>query len=136
MDWAEVLQQLFELVVYPVLSLVGIYLTYLISAKIKELKQKTANETAKKYLDMLNETVAEAVQATTQTYVAALKKEGKFDAEAQKVALRLTYDAVMSVLTEDAMQYLTESVGDLEKYITNKIEADVLMYKSIGQQGV
>ena len=51
----NVLQNIFELVVYPVLSIGGIYLTYLISVKIKELKQKTNDDTAKKYLDMLNE---------------------------------------------------------------------------------
>ena len=41
MDWAQVLKQLFELVIYPVLGVTGIYLTYLIKVKINELKQKT-----------------------------------------------------------------------------------------------
>ena len=40
MDWMNVLEQIFELVVYPVIGLAGIYLTYLIGIKIKELKQK------------------------------------------------------------------------------------------------
>ena len=131
MDWMGVLEQVFELVVYPVLSITGIYLTYLISVKIKELKQKTEDETAKKYLDMLNETISNAVLATTQTYVESLKKQGKFDAEAQKVAFKLTYDAVMKILTADAMKYLVSAVGDLETYITNKIEADVKLCKSV-----
>lgn len=129
MDWMNVLEQVFELVVYPVLSITGIYLTYLISVKIKELKQKTNDETAKKYLDMLNETISNAVLATTQTYVESLKKQGKFDAEAQKIAFQQTYEAVMRVLTADAIKYITASVGDLETYITNKIEADVKLYK-------
>lgn len=130
MDWMNVLQNIFELVIFPVLSIGGIYLTYLISVKIKELKQKTNNDTAKKYLDMLNETIDNAVLATTQTYVEALKKEGKFDAEAQKAAFQQTYDAVMKVLTSEAMKYITESVGDLETYITNKIEAEVKLTKN------
>ena len=86
MDWMEVLEQVFELIIYNVLSIAGVYLTYLISTKIKELKQKTADETAKKYLDMLDSTIQNAVLATTQTYVDTLKKQGKFDMEAQKVA--------------------------------------------------
>ena len=131
MDWANVLEQIFELVVYPVLSIAGIYLTYLISVKIKELKQKTKDETARKYLDMLNDTISSAVLATTQTYVDSLKKQGKFDAEAQKIAFKQTYDAVMKVLTTDAIKYITESVGDLETYVTNKIEADVKLSKSV-----
>jgi hypothetical protein len=52
MDWTEIVAQLFELVIYPVLGIVGIYLTYLIKTKINELKQKADNETANKYLDM------------------------------------------------------------------------------------
>jgi hypothetical protein len=130
MDWMKVLEQTFELVVYPVLSLVGVYLTYLISVKIHEIKQKTNDETAKKYLDMLDTTIQNAVLATTQTYVESLKKEGKFDAEAQKAAFKQTYDAVMKVLTADAIKYITTAVGDLEIYITNKIEADVKLCKT------
>ena len=131
MDWMEVLQQTFELLVYPVISLVGVYLTYLISAKIKELKQKTNDETAKKYLDMLNDTISNAVLATTQTYVDSLKKQGKFDAEAQKEAFTQTYQAIMRVLTEDAVMYINAIVGDLDTYITNRIEADVKLGKSV-----
>ena len=130
MDWMDVLRNIFELIIYPVLSIGGIYLTYLISVKIKELKQKTNDETAKKYLDMLNETIAAAVLATTQTYVEALKKQGKFDEEAQKAAFKQTYEAVMKVLTTEAMKYITSSVGDLETYVTNQIEAQVKLTKS------
>jgi hypothetical protein len=131
MDWMNVLEQVFELVVYPVISLAGVYLTYLIGVKIKELKQKIDNETASKYLDMLNTTIQNAVLATTQTYVDSLKNAGEFNIEAQKEAFRLTYDAVMKVLTDDAVKYLTMAIGDLEIYITNQIEANVKLSKSV-----
>jgi hypothetical protein len=129
MDWMNVLEQVFELVVYPVLSVAGIYITYLISTKIAEAKQNTENALVQKYLDMLDVTVYNAVMATTQTYVDSLKKEGKFDIEAQKSAFKQTYDAVMGILTEDAIKYLTLAVGDLEIYIKTKIEADVKLSK-------
>ena len=131
MDWMNVLEQVFELVVYPVLSLAGVYLTYLISVKIKEAKQTTNDATAHKYLDMLNATVHSAVLATTQTYVDSLKKQGKFDEEAQKVAFQMTYDAVTKVLTEEAVIYITSAVGDMDTYITNLIEADVKLSKGV-----
>jgi hypothetical protein len=129
MNWTYVLTQIFELLIFPVIGIAGVYLTYLISVKIKELKQKTNNETTKKYLDMLNETITNAVLATTQTYVETLKKQGKFDEEAQKIAFKQTYEAVMKVLTADAVKYVTESVGDLETYVTNRIEAEVKLTK-------
>jgi hypothetical protein len=131
MDWTIVLEQVFELLVYPVISIAGVYLTYLIGVKIKELKKRSEDETAKKYLDMLEITIQNAVLATTQTYVDSLKKQGKFDADAQKVAFMQTYDAVIKVLTDDAVKYITSSVGDLETYITNKIEANVKLTKSL-----
>ena len=80
---------------------------------------------------MLDETIANVVLATTQTYVDSLKKQGKFDLDAQKIAFKQTYDAVMKVLTADAIEYITASVGDLETYITNKIEANVKLGKAI-----
>lgn len=130
MNWIFVLEKFFELIVFPVMSIAGIYLTYLISIKIKETKQKTENDTAAKYLDMLDDTIANAVLATTQTYVEALKKAGKFDLDAQKEAFKKTYNTVMNVLTDEAIKYITESIGDLETYVSNKIEAQVKLTKN------
>ena len=131
MDYTYVLKQIFELLVFPVLSIAGIYLTYFIGTKISELKQKTNNDLINKYLDILDEVVTNAVLATTQTYVDSLKKQGKFDEEAQKAAFKQTYDAVMQVLTADAVKYITVAVGDLEVYVTNKIEANVKLTKTV-----
>ena len=131
MNFTLLLEQLFNLVVFPVITLGGIYLIYLMNVKIKEIKQKTNNDVANKYLDMLDDTIANAVLATTQTYVETLKKAGKFDLDAQKEAFKKTYDAVMNVLTDEATKYITESVGDLETYITNKIEAQVRFNKTL-----
>ena len=52
-----------------------------------------------------------------------------FDKEAQKKAFELTYNKIMNVLTEDAKEYLTTIYGDLEIYITTKIESEVKLYK-------
>lgn len=129
MNWTEVVKQIFELLIYPLLTLGGAYLVYFLSAKIKEVQKRTDNDLAKKYLNMLDDTIASAVLATTQTYVEALKKEGKFDMEAQRAAFKMTYDTVMAVMTEEQKKYLTAAVGDIETYVTTKIEADVKMSK-------
>ena len=125
MDWLEILGQVFELLVFPALIAASGYLVSWIHAKKEELKLKTKNETTNKYIDMLDRTISECVVATTQTYVDALKKEGRFDGEAQKIAFQKTFDAVMDILTDDAKEYLGEAVKDLNAYITNKIEANV-----------
>ena len=129
MDWNNILTQIFELILFPLLIIGSTYLIYFLSVKTKEIKDKTDNDTFDKYLDMLNNTITQCVIATTQTYVEALKKEGKFDAEAQKIAFQKTYDNVMSILTAEAKYYLQTALGDLEAYVNNKIEAEVALNK-------
>ena len=43
MTWTELVEQIFKLVVYPVLSITGIYLTYLISVKINDVEMLTSS---------------------------------------------------------------------------------------------
>lgn len=130
MDWLNILQQIFELCIIPLLAIITRSLIIYISTKKDELKNKTDNELAKKYLDLLNDTIANCVIATNQTYVEALKKENAFTADAQKAAFEKTYQAVIATLSEEAQKYLPEVVGDLQTYITQKIEASVNQNKA------
>jgi hypothetical protein len=57
--------------------------------------------------------------------VDTLKKEGRFDEAAQKVAFQMTLETIMSTLTDEAIEYLTNIYGDLTAFITAKIEAEV-----------
>jgi hypothetical protein len=129
MDWLEILGQVFEVLVFPaIIAAAGYFITW-INAKKQELLKKAKTETEAKYIEMLDKTITDCVLATSQTYVDALKKEGKFDAEAQKKAFQQTFDAVMSILTDEAQIYLSEITKDLSKYITNKIEATIIETK-------
>lgn len=130
MNWLNILQQIFELCIIPLLAIITRSLVIYISTKKDELKNKTDNELAKKYLDLLNDTIANCVIATNQTYVEALKKENAFTADAQKAAFEKTYQAVIATLSDEAQKYLPEVVGDLQTYITQKIEASVNQNKA------
>lgn len=125
----EILQQIFELCVIPLLGILTTYLVKLIRKKNKELDEKVSNNISRKYIDMLADTITNCVVSTNQTYVDALKEANAFDKEAQKKAFELTYNKIMNVLTEDAKEYLTTIYGDLEIYITTKIESEVKLYK-------
>ena len=125
----EIIKQIFELCVIPILAVaVGFFVNWL-KKKANELKIKTENEVLDKYIDMLTDTITSCVIATNQTYVDSLKKEGSFDAEAQKKAFTMTYKAVLDILTEDAKKYLTEAIGDFDTYLKQKIEAEVNLEK-------
>ena len=125
MDWNMIIEQLITVCIIPLLGILAKFLIDFLTAKKNEIAQKTDSELAKKYLDMLNETVADCVNATTQTYVEALKKDGAFTKENQKEALQKTYDEVLNILSDDAKEYLKEACGDLESQIKTKIEARV-----------
>lgn len=129
MDYAELIKQIFEVCLFPLLGILTTFLIIFISKKAQELKAKTNNELYHKYIDMLEQTIANCVIATNQTYVDALKAEGKFDGEAQKIAFQKTYDSIMTILSEDAKTYLNEVIGDLQVYIINQIEAQVNLNK-------
>ena len=128
---AELIAQIMEIVVIPLLGILTTYIVKLVNAKISEISSTKDNELEKKYLDMLSDTITECVIATTQTYVEALKKEGKFDKTAQETAFNKTYTAVLAILSDEAKKYLTEAVGDLHLYITQRIEAEVKKSKEI-----
>lgn len=129
MEYAELIKQIFEICLFPLLGILTTFAIMFISKKAQELKVKTDNELYDKYIDMLQQTIINCVIATNQTYVDTLKAEGKFDGEAQKIAFQKTYDAVMGILSEDAKVYLNEAIGDLQTYIISLIEAQVNINK-------
>lgn len=127
----NLLKEILEVCVIPLLGVLTAYLVNYIKAKSAELNDKVDNDMADKYIKMLTQTITDCVIATNQTYVEALKKDNAFTKEAQKEAFQKTYDAVMLVLTDDAKDYLTEAYGDLTAYITMKIEAEVNISKIV-----
>ena len=131
MSWLEILAQIFEVCIIPLLGVLTVYLVSYINKKKDELVEKSENEILDKYLNMLAETINTCVIATNQTYVDSLKKNGSFDTEAQKKAFEDTKQAVLEILGEDAIEYLNNAIGDLNVYITQKIESTVNICKPI-----
>ena len=80
---------------------------------------------ADKYLGLLEVTIIDCIKATNQTYVNALKDKNAFDGNAQKEALKQTTEAVLKILSDDAKEYLSHFVGDLDEVIKEKIEANI-----------
>lgn len=124
MDKMELIQQIFELCIVPLLAVLTGYLVTWIKAKTAEIEQN-------KYTDLISDTIIQCVIATNQTYVEALKKEGKFDAEAQEKAFEITKQAVLAVLTNQARDFIEMSYGDVEAWLNQQIEATINTYKKV-----
>lgn len=127
----ELITQIFEVCIIPLLGILTTFLVRYINAKMKTLVDTTNDEKQKKYIEMLNNTITDCVIATTQTYVDTLKKQGKFDKEAQEQAFLMTFNAVSSLLTEESKKYLNEAIEDLDLYIKQKIESEVNINKTV-----
>ena len=121
----EIYTMIFEIIILPLLGALVSFLIAYLQAKRDECLTKIDNETSAKYLNMLHSTIQSCVVATNQTYVEALKKEGSFDAEAQRKAFEQTKNAVLAILGAEVQLYLVEVVGDLNAYIDTYIETAV-----------
>lgn len=119
------LGQIFEVCIIPLLGILVPFVIQWIRTKTAALAENANNETAKKYIEMLTDTVTNAVIAVNQAYVDALKDKNAFTAEAQQEAFTMAYTAVLNNLTDEAKIYLNEIYGDLESYIKVLIEAKV-----------
>lgn len=129
MNWTELLAEIFTVCIIPLLGVLTAFFVKWVNAKSAEIKTNVNDATLSKYMDMLAQTISDCVIATNQTYVESLKAQGKFDLNAQKEAFNLTKDAVMTILSAEAQIYLSTAVGDLNAYITKKIEAEVNLNK-------
>lgn len=131
MEINELIASIFQVCILPLLGILTTYFIQWVKAKMAEMKANTENLMYQKYIDMLDDTIVNCVAATNQTYVESLKAQNAFDLEAQKEAFRLTSEAVLKILNEEAQEYLSAAVGDLTTYITQKIEAEVKLNKIV-----
>lgn len=110
-------------VVIPLISIGGTQLIKLINKKLK-------NTEAAKYLTAATNIVLNAVRCVFQTYVEALKEQGKFDEQSQIVALTRAKDIALSQFTEETKAYIKENFGDLDKWLTTQIESTINLLKN------
>lgn len=110
-------------VILPLISYAGTRLITWLNAKIKD-------ENAKQQLTIATDIVTNAVRSVFQTYVEALKKNGTFDKESQKVALIKAKDEALSQMTDEIKDYITTNYGDLQTWLTTQIEATINILKN------
>lgn len=111
-------------VILPLISYAGTRLITWLNAKIKD-------ENAKQQLTVATDIVTNAVRSVFQTYVEALKKNGTFDKESQKVALIKAKDEALSQMSDEIKDYITKNYGDLQTWLTTQIEATINILKNI-----
>lgn len=102
----------------------GTYLIVLLRKKTAQLQQEVDNKTANKYISMACDAVSQAVAFTAQTYVDALKADDAFTKERQLEAFTMAKDKALQILGGTAIAALNEIYGDLDLWLTTKIEQE------------
>lgn len=110
-------------VILPLISYAGARLIAWLNAKIKD-------ENAKLQLTVATDIVMNAVRSVFQTYVEALKKNGTFDKESQKVALIKAKNDALAQMTDETKEYITKNYGNLETWIITQIESTINILKN------
>lgn len=118
----ETLNIIIAAIIVPTLAALVPLLIAFINSKTNELKQKAKNEKLNKYIDIANDAVKTSVVSVYQTFVDALKKEGTFDEQAQKVAFTEAKNKAIVIMGDAAREALSSIYGDLDVWIDNKIE--------------
>ena len=109
-------------VILPLISYAGARLIAWLNTKIKD-------ENAKQQLTVATDIVTNAVRSVFQTYVEALKKNGTFDNESQKVALIKAKDDALAQMSDEIKEYITKNYGNLETWIITQIESTINILK-------
>jgi len=126
----EILTTLVQVVVIPAIPVLVTYLVKYLKAKAEQTTTRINNELIRTYLQEATDAVLQAVTYTAQTYVDTLKKQGKFDKEAQQTAFNTAKDIALKLLTDEAKQMIEDLYGDLMLWLETKIEQTVKEQKT------
>lgn len=123
MNWSEI-----------IFSVVSVVLTALASWGVSKLiafiNSKIENEkTASLFTDAV-QAVANAVKATYQTYVQALKGTDMWTTEAQTKALEMALETAKSAMSEEVKEYIEKHFGDIDAWITSQTESTLYDLKN------
>lgn len=98
---------------------------------VRYLKTKSKYNKIDFILDLTEIAVRDCVIAANQTYINELKEGGNFNAEEQKTALEKVKSNVIATLGENGEVILRQAVGDVNEFLTNKIEKEVALNKMV-----
>jgi len=112
--------------VVPVIS--AFFVSYIKRARDKAVAG-TENIKQQGYIREIMNAIADAVAATSQTYVDTLKQQGKFTPEAQREAASKALKTCMSLVSPAAIAFIEFEYGEAEEYLSARIEAEVRKQK-------
>lgn len=123
----ELFWQILPSVLVAVIPILSGFLCRLLKRLADEVVRNMENERVKALVGEIDAAVQSAVVYVNQTFVDELKKTGTFgeDPEYAEEAFRTAYETAIETISTDAMNWISETFGDVRKYLEVKIEENV-----------
>lgn len=125
----EFVKDILYILITTVIPILTGYLCKFLYVKWTEGKVKIENEKVATTLDNVVNMVLDVVEATNQTFVDELKKNGEFTEEFAAEAFRISKDKALKMLSNEAADIITQVYGDVNEYLDTLIEATVKQLK-------
>ena len=125
MDFEQILMLIITTVLVPLLSWGVSVLIKLADAKIAQIRNETIRSAFTDARKELSAAVEAAVGETQQTFVDAIKKDGKFDKAAASKAFNMSFDRVKQIMSCAGMEIIEDATGAVNELITAEIEKAV-----------
>lgn len=117
--------QLIEVLVLPCVGLLMLQGVEYLKLKRSQMVESADAAQYQKYYDSALEAITKSVVMVNQTYVEALKNKNEFDADAQKVAFKKACQTALTVIGEEAVEFLAKSMDDFDTWLKVNVEASV-----------
>lgn len=123
----ELFWQILPAVLVAVIPILSGFLCRLLKRLADKVVQNMEDERVKALVGEIDTAVQSAVNYVNQTFVDELKKAGTFgeDPEYAEEAFRTAYETAIETISSDAMDWISETFGDVRKYLEVKIEESV-----------
>lgn len=123
----DILWKVLEAMLTAAVPVLTAFLCGLIHKAAARLGERLKNDRTNAYRSEITKAVISAVNYVNQTFVDALKDDpnAEFDADLQEEAFEEAYKTAVETISDAALAYLTDTFGDVRKYLTVKIEEAV-----------
>lgn len=126
----ELLVDLLLAVVTAAVPVITAYAVSFINKAKENAVADTDDVKKQSYIKEIADAISDAVAATSQTYVDALKQAGKFTKEAQEEAAKKALNTCIASISPAATEFIETAYGDIKEYLATKIEAEVRKQKN------
>lgn len=130
MTWMDVLITVIDTLVNVVITVGLPYLFALLKKKLDNDEKFANNDKVKYYMNLAQDYLRDTVLMVKQTFVDSLKKEGRFDADAQAEAFKLAKEAWLGMMSEEMKNIIMKEVGDIDIWANAKLEKYVVEVKA------